>query len=381
MPTLYIAVTNHGFGHATRAASVASEVRHRCQMAGLPLKLIMATKAPGWLLDSYLIGDYIHRPVSFDVGVLQSDSLTMDKAATLQSMQEIRAQQADLIAAEAAFLRAEKVDLVLADMPPLMGKIARAAGLPCWLMGNFGWDFIYRAWCDEWVEFGAIADWIGECFGHSDRTFRLPFHEPMPASPNIMDVGLTGGVPAYSADYLRGLLKRDIPTERTVLLTFGGLGLSAIPYQALSQFPNWQFITFDRDAPDLPNLYKVNDRKMRPVDWMVACDRIVSKPGYSTFAEACLLDKGVITITREGFAEAQLLIEGIQDYAHHRIAEAADFFGGDWSFLTQDLLPPRKTEKLDKNGQAAIAAAITDYLKNTSSTAHQSVNRYDRLTG
>ncbi len=366
MPTLYVAVTNHGFGHATRAASVATEVRQRCQALGLPLRVIMATKAPEWLLDSYLVGDYEYRPVGFDVGVLQSDSLTMDKAATLREMQAIQAQQTDLIEQEAAFLQAQKVDLVLADIPPLMGCIAQAAGVPCWLMGNFGWDFIYRPWGGE---FTAIADWITECLGYGDRTFRLPFSEPMSALPNITDVGLTGGTPAYSETHLRALMQSDVPSDRTVLLTFGGLGLTAIPYQALAKFPDWQFVTFDRTAPDLPNLYRVNDRKMRPVDWMVVCDRIVSKPGYSTFAEACLLDKGVITITREGFAEAQILIDGIQDYAPHRIVEAADFFDGDWSFLTQDLHLPRKLEKLDKGGQATIAAAITDYLKTTANPA------------
>ena len=363
MPTLYIAVTNHGFGHATRAAAIATEVRRCCQAVGLPLTLIMATKAPKWLLDSYLIGDYIHRSVSFDVGVLQSDSLTMDKPATLRMMQDIQSKQAFLVKEEAAFLQQAGVDLVLADIPPLMGKIAQQAKVPCWFIGNFGWDFIYRAWGEEFGGFMAIADWIGECFSSGDRTFRLPFYEPMLALPNITDVGLTGGTPAYSEAHLRSLLNSNVPLERTVLLTFGGLGLSEIPYGALSRFPDWQFITFDAEAPELPNLYKVADRKMRPVDWMIVCDRIVSKPGYSTFAEACLLDKGVITITREGFAEAQILIDGIQDYAHHRIAEAEDFFSGDWSFLTGVLVPPRRAEKLDKGGKVAIATAVTDYLK------------------
>lgn len=366
MPTLYIAVTNHGFGHATRTASVAAEVRQRAREAGMPLNLIMATKAPTWLIDSYLGGDYHHRPVSFDVGVLQSDSLTMDKEATLQALQSIQDQEAQLIATEAAYLKQTGVDLVLADVPPLMGKIAKAAGVPCWMMGNFGWDFIYRAWREECGEFGAIADWIADCFAHSDRTFRLPFYEPMEAFPNITDVGLTGGTPAYREEHLRRLLPRPVAPAKTVLLTFGGLGLSTIPYQALSHFPDWQFITFDRAAPELPNLYKVSDATMRPVDWMILCDRIISKPGYSTFAEACLLEKGIITITREGFAEADILIEGIRDYAPHRVVSAEDFFRGDWSFLTEPLKSPRRSIPLPKGGQAAIATAILNYLQGRS---------------
>ena len=206
MPTLYVAVTNHGFGHATRAASIAAEIRLRCQQAGIPLTLILATTAPKWLLDSYLKGDYIHRKVSFDVGVLQSDSLTMNKVATLAALQAIQEKQSELIAEEAAFLNSAGVDLVLADIPPLMAKIAHAAAVPCWMMGNFGWDFIYRPWGVENREVGAIADWISDCYAHADRTFRMPFHEPMAAMPNITDIGLTGGTPSYSEAHLRELM-------------------------------------------------------------------------------------------------------------------------------------------------------------------------------
>ncbi|MEL6355020.1 MAG: glycosyl transferase [Cyanobacteria bacterium J06627_28] len=363
MPTLYIAVTNHGFGHATRAASVAAYIRDRCQEADIPLTLIMATTAPKWLLDSYLKGDYIHREVRFDIGVLQSDSLHMDKPATLRVMQEILANQEELIAQEAEFMSSAGVDLVLADIPPLMGKIAKAAGVPCWMMGNFGWDFIYRDWGAEYPGFIEIADWIAECCSHAQRTFRMPFHAPMTAFANVTDIGLTGGAPAHTQAYLRSLMKSDVPPERTVLLTFGGLGLSKIPYEALAKFPDWQFVTFDHHAPDLPNLYEVGDRTMRPVDWMIVCDRIVSKPGYSTFAEACLLDKGVITITREGFAEAQILLDGIQNYAPHRIVAADDFFNGDWSFLTEPLLPSRQSKALDKSGNHTISTAVLKHFQ------------------
>jgi hypothetical protein len=86
--------------------------------------------------------------------------------------------------------------------------------------------------------------------------------------------------------------------------------LAQIPYDTLQNFPDWQFISFDGNAPDLPNLLKVQDRRYRPVDVMPLCGRIVSKPGYGTFAEACRLNIPITTLTREGFAESPLLIEG-----------------------------------------------------------------------
>ncbi|NEQ73030.1 MAG: glycosyl transferase [Okeania sp. SIO2C9] len=363
-PTLYIAITNHGFGHAVPISSVANLVQKMCP----DVLLIMVTTAPRWLLESYISGDFIYRPRAFDVGVIQSDSITMDKQTTIEKLKEIRSKERSIIAGEVNFIKQNRVDLLLADIPPLAAKIAQAADIPCWMLNNFGWDFIYRPWGGEFVE---IADWIGECFGQCDRLFRLPLHEAMSAFPNVFDVGLTGGTPHYQPEEIKAKFGICTDKEKTVLLTFGGLGLAQIPYQNISRFPDWQFITFDSNAPELPNLINVRNKldknhtqllNIRPVDFMPICGRIISKPGYSTFAEALKLETPVVSLIREGFAESKLLLEGIQDYSYHQILPPTEFFESDWGFLKQPLQPPRKSEKLDKNGSEAIAKAVVEYL-------------------
>lgn len=356
-PTLYIAITNHGFGHAVRASSVAAEI----QRLNPDILLILVTTAPRWLLESYISGDFIHRPRGFDVGVIQADSMTMDLPATLEKLQQIRKSQNSIIAGEVNFIRQNQVDLILADIPPLAASIAKAAGIPCWMMSNFGWDFIYRAWGGEFTE---IADWIGECYQKCDRLFRLPLHESMTAFPNMTETGLTGGTPNVNLDSLRQQFQITAPPEKTVLLTFGGLGLQAIPYQNLTQFPDWQFITFDSQAPDLPNLCKITDHRLRPVDFMPLCGRVISKPGYSTFAEALRLEIPIVSLTREGFAESPLLLQGIENYSHHQILNPDQFYHQSWNFLHQNLNPPKLTETLPKNGTEFIAQSIVEYLEN-----------------
>jgi hypothetical protein len=354
-PTLYLAITNHGFGHAVRACSVACAVQQRCP----DILLILATTAPRWLLESYIAGDFIHRPRAFDVGVIQRDSLTMDEAATLEKLRQIRAQERSLIASEVNYLQTNRVDLILGDIPPLAAPIGRAAGIPCWMMGNFGWDFIYRDWGGEFVE---IAHWIEQCYRQCDRLFRLPLCEPMAAFSQVTDVGLAGGTPHYSEGEMRQLFNLSAPRERTILLTFGGLGLEAIPYGNLQQFPDWQFITFDRSAPDLPNLLKIVDPHYRPVDFLPLCDRVVSKPGFSTFAEAMRLGVPIVSLTRQGFAETRLLLAGIENYSRHQIISPEAFFRGNWDFLRQPPQPPRQGDLLPKDGTEAIAKAIVEYL-------------------
>jgi hypothetical protein len=175
-------------------------------------------------------------------------------------------------------------------------------------------------------------------------------------------VGLTGGSPNHSPESLRQRFGLTAPKARTVLLTFGGLGLDAIPYEALSHFPDWQFITLDRNGPELPNLCRVDGTDYRPVDFMPLCDRILVKPGYGTFSEACRQQVGVITIQRQGFSETPLLMAGLVAQLPHRILSDGAFFGGDWSFLREPLTPAQSEVKLGEGGNGQIAGAIEDYF-------------------
>ena len=357
-PILYLAITNHGFGHATRAAAVAAEIQRLCP----DVLLILVTTAPRWLLEGYISGDFILRPRAYDIGVIQTDSITMDKAATLKKLQELKARQASIIASEVNFIKQNRVGLILADLPPLAAAIAQAANIPCYMMSNFGWDFIYQAWQDELPEFGEIVEWIQGCFSQCDRLFRLPLHEPMSAFPQITDVGLTGGTPHYNSTQLKHDLNLTAPKERTVLLTFGGLGLEQIPYQNLEHFADWQFITFDRNAPNLPNLIKLSSPQYRPVDVMPICCCMISKPGYSTFSEACRQNLPIISITRDDFAEAPVLLRATQNYVPHQILQPAEFFTGTWEFLHEPFHPPLQTNEIVTDGNQEIAQAVLDFF-------------------
>lgn len=357
-PIVYVAISGHGFGHATRTTAILNEIRQQCPDA----VFLVTTTAPRWLLDRQIEGEFIHRPRSLDVGVVQQDSLQMDRAATLEQLHDLKRRSASIIAAERQFLRQNRVNLVLADSPFLAIPIAHAADVPCWMASNFGWDFIYRDWGNE---FEAIADWIAGYYADCDQLFRLPFHEPMSAFPNVIDVGLTGSAPRVNLDDLRSQLGIVQPPDRTVLMTFGGLGVDHIPYDAVQQFPDWQFITFSRSAPTLENLVVVQDLKLRPVDLMPLCDRIVAKPGYGTFSEACQLGKTIYTLPRDGFAEVPLLLAGIQNHAYHKVIDSAQFFAGDWQFLSASATPPKVHQPLDTGGNTAIATAVANYLSQT----------------
>lgn len=354
-PVLYLAITNHGFGHAVRIASVANAI----QKLNPNIILIVVTSAPRWLLESYIEGNFIYRPLTFDIGVIQTDSITMNLSATREKMMELKHREAEIIASEVEFIQVNEVNLILADIPAMVTKIAEKAGIPCWMMSNFGWDYIYRPWGEDFAE---IVSWLESCYGKCARLFRLPMGEEMASFPHQEEVGLTGGNPRYTEIEIRTKFNLNSPSEKTVLLTFGGLGLQSIPYGNLTHFSDWQFISFDQNAPDLPNLIKIKDRYFRPVDFMPYCGRIISKPGFSTFSEAMRLNLPLTILNRQGFAETPLLIEGLKQYSYHQILDNRDFFEGNWSFLTEDLIPPQSNQKIKKDGTETIAQEVIKFL-------------------
>lgn len=357
-PVLYCAITNHGFGHCVRMASVAAAV----QKINPEILLIMVTTAPRWLLESYIDGDFIYRPRAFDIGVIQRDSIQMDLGATLEKMNDFRHRQEQIVAGEVEFINLNRVSLIFADIPAMVTEVAQRAKIPCWMMSNFGWDFIYRPWGDD---FKSIVSWLESCYGKCDRLFRLPMHEEMNSFSHKEEVGLTGGNPRYQESELRNKFRIKTPREKTILLTFGGLGLESIPYHNLNLFSDHFFISFDRNAPDLPNLLKITDTYFRPVDFMPLCGKIISKPGYSTFAEAMRWEVPLIVLNRQGFAETPLLIQGLKQYSYHQIINNQEFFESDWNFLKQDLNTPQTSKKLDKEGTTIIARQIVNQLHNS----------------
>jgi len=103
---------------------VAAAIQKLCP----EILLILVTTAPRWLLESYIQGDFIYRPRAFDVGVVQADSLMMDKAATLAKLQQIRASDRSLPGKSTLSVKTAWVNP--SRHSPSKRAIAASAGIP-----------------------------------------------------------------------------------------------------------------------------------------------------------------------------------------------------------------------------------------------------------
>jgi hypothetical protein len=348
---IYACISGHGYGHGSRSAAVLAE------LAALRpgWRLVVSTSlAPGFL-DLALAG-VVHerRPCRWDVGVVQADALGCDGPATLAALEEVAAGWPALVEREARWLAAQgEPVLVLADVPPAAALLAERLGAPLVWLASFGWEAIY-------AEMGpAFAPWAARClelYRRGDLLLHCPLSLPMPWGVPELQLGLTASRPRFSDAELRQRLALPAERDRTVLLSFGGLGMDLDPALP-ARWPDLVFLGPDPRLAEVPNGREL-PAGTRPLDWMPLVGRLITKPGYSSFCEAFSQGVGIHLVQRAGFAEAPVLERDLQRYGRHRLLSEAQLRRGDWQ-LDQPLLEPTHAG-LASDGAAVAARAIAE---------------------
>ena len=152
-------VTGRGLGHATRVAAVCAALAAR----GHHVSVVSSAPAQAFTRDIEPAGARARvavRRAALDVGCVQSDALTVDRAASLAGYRRTAVDGRDaIVASEAAWLRATCADVVLVDCVPVACAAAAEAGVPAVCVTNFSWDFIYSDFMvsggKEWRHIGA----------------------------------------------------------------------------------------------------------------------------------------------------------------------------------------------------------------------------------
>lgn len=350
-------ISAHGFGHGSRSAAVLTALAARHP----DWRLVISSALPRRFLD-LAMGPvpFEHRPCQWDVGVMQADALDSDPAATLTALEALEARLPAQIAREAAWLQGQRHDpsepiLVLGDVPPAAARLATRLGAPLVWLASFGWEAIYRPLGAAFVPW---ADAALAAYRQGQLLIRCPLAMPIDWGIPEVRVGLTTSIPRLAAAALAQTAgELDLPgaaRDRCVLISFGGLGLD-LASAPLQRWPDHVFIGPDAALARHPN-GRLLPAGLRPLDLMPLCGRLITKPGYSSFCEALSQGIGIHLVQRDGFAEAAVLEQDLQNHGHHRLLSREAFMAGDWQ-LDQPLLPPR-LGPLPSDGSAEAAAAI-----------------------
>jgi len=335
-------ISGHGFGHASRSIEVIRALAGRQPR----LRILAKTTAPKWLFDLANIPGLSYDAFETDVGMTQTDSLTMDiadtarRAAAFYRDFERRAEE------EAAFLRSVNAALVLGDIPPLAHAAAARAGIPSIAVGNFTWDWIYEGYATFERDAPGIIQTIRGGYRHATRALRLPMHGGFATFADVVDIPMIARRSTRSRDDTRRVM--NVPGDRPfVLASFGGYGL-AIPFDEIARREHLTVLAPGAALPP-PLVYQ---------DLVAAADVVITKPGYGIVSECVANGAPLLYTSRGEFVEYDVFVAEMPRVLRCRFMPQDDLRAGRWRAHIDALLAQAAPPERARIDGARVAAEL-----------------------
>ena len=276
---LAVVCSAHGYGHLTRQLALGAAWRE------LGVDLTFFADAPPALVDERLPGVPVV-PWRVDVGIAQTDSRTEDLPRTRALAQDRWGDAA--IGALASALGG--FDRVVVDAAPAALEAARRAGVPAVAIGNFDWAWIYA----QYAELADLAPTLDA------------WQAPHPAASLWPGPGMRGFREVHRFG-LVGAHARPAPLPPgSALVAFGGFGLRGLD-AALPVVPGLRWLLPGGALPGRPDTAAPPPL---PFPALVSgAELVLTKPGYSAFAECALAGTPALWLPRGAFPEAPWLLE------------------------------------------------------------------------
>jgi L-arabinokinase len=347
MKTVAYYTSAHGYGHGVRTCDIIRALR--AEAPDVPV--ILTTDLPESFIRNRLPDEGVTlRPGSFDVGMVQLDSIRVDIPATLKRIQALYAERDALIRREADFLGAVDAGIVVADIPAIPLEAAGEARLPALAVGNFGWDWIYSEFADQDPGWQEVINQIAEGYGQADLLLRLPFAEEMKAFPRHKDLPLVASPGTPQREALAELTGAS-PEKTWVLLSFTTLDWSQEALDRVSELDDYCFFTVLPLAWEGPNLFAVDREQVAFSDVLASADVVVSKPGFGLVSECVVNEKPLVYVDRTEFLEYPILVEGIERYLKNVHLPQAKLYRGELCEALKAITSaPEPTEQMPTGG-------------------------------
>jgi hypothetical protein len=326
MPTIWCAISSHGLGHAAQVVPVLNELGRTIP----DLHAILRTETQAWFFKDRLTIPWTLSSAKQDIGCIQHGPLTIDVAATWEAHARFHEGWEEKIQDEIQAMRAAGPALVLSDVSHLAIEAGARAGLRAIGLCNLSWDRILEPLADpKQADHREIVTHITRAYAHADLMLRLAPGIPMTAFRQIMDIGPIADRPPSPAPDLRETLGAT-PSERIVLVGFGGIALDSLPLAQLDRLDGYRFLV---TGPVPDGCARIRAASTLPYSFralLASADILVTKPGYSTVVEAVALGKPVVYVRRFNFADEPALVDYL--HRHGRAVELSkeDFSRGQW---------------------------------------------------
>ncbi len=360
MPLLWCSISGHGFGHAAQVAPVLNALAPLIP----DLRVVLRTTVPAAFFHARLTLPWDYRPARQDIGCVQDGPLKIDVKETWAAHERFHADWDRALASEADLMRTERPDLVLSNISYFALAAAEAAGFRSVALASLAWDEIMCAYAEP-NDRGhqAILDRMRRCYALAEVVVRLAPALPLRSFRTAVDVGPILEPRPPEAARLRQTVGAT-EHERLVLVGFGGISLTALPYDQMERMQGYRFLVDGALPRSFTRIHSVDSLGMRFMTVLASTDLLMTKPGYSTIVEAVDKSKPVVYVRRYNFGDEQTLVDYLHRHGRGVELSMVDFESGRWEASLALACAPRSSGLLPPppSGTSEAAALLARYL-------------------
>ncbi len=360
MPSIWCAISGHGYGHAAQVVPVLNALGDLVP----GLTAILRTTVPASFFQDRLAIPWEHQSRATRHRLYprrtSQDRYRRDMGGTPTFPRNLEARLSHEIAA----MQAASPALVIADTPYLAIEAGSCAQIPTVALASFTWDLVLKEYChasDHAQQ--QLIQRIRESYAKADMALRITPAPTINAFSNVIDIGPIANPSPPEQNRLASALNL-VPNEKTVLVGFGGIALTSLPFEQMEQLHHYRFLI---DSPVPPGYSRIHSIKTLPFSFktlLASVDLIMTKPGYGTIVEAVALQQPVLYVRRYNFVDEQPLVDYLHRYGRGMELSLDDFVKGRWEAALRtvlDLLTPT-TPPPSATGAADAATILAKSL-------------------
>lgn len=360
MPLIWAAISGHGFGHAAQVVPVLNALG--CVVPDL--RVLLRTTVPASFFIDRLKIPWEASPVPQDIGCIQQGPLTINIEATWHEHHQFHSTWNERILAEIDAMRAAKPDLILADTPYLAIAAGKAALIPTVALASFTWDLILSEYpAPPSIDSRTILRSITQAYGQADLALQIT---PSPVLDCFQKVHSIGPI-AEPATPARTQLAKHLglsPGERTILIGFGGIPLTSLPFEILESLSEYRFL-FDGSIPlKSKRFISIKSLPFSFKTLLASVDMVMTKPGYGTLVEAVAVQVPTVYVRRYNFGDEQSLVDYLHHYGKGIELSMDDFMKGQWATTLEKAISlPAVTPPPALSGAYEAATVLAPYFQ------------------
>jgi len=360
LPSIWCAISGHGYGHAAQVVPVLNAVGALVPGA----TAILRTTVPASFFQDRLTIPWTLSPVQQDVGCIQDGPLRIDIDATWAAHRHFHETWEARLSNEVAAMQAASPALIIADTPYLAIEAGSHSQIPTVALASLTWDIVLKEYCHASdLSQQQLIQSVREAYAKADMALRITPAPKIDAFSNMIDIGPIASPASPERDRLATALALT-PKERTVLVGFGGIPLTSLPLEQIGQLPHYRFLI---DGPVPAGYSRIHSTETLPFSFktlLASVDVIMTKPGYGTIVEAVALQQPVVYVRRYNFADEPPLVDYLQRHGRGIELSLDDFTQGRWkAALQQAMDTPLPSSPPSPTGATEAAAFIAQQLR------------------